>query len=150
MPTKKFAVPAVPSPAHVPQAIADDAHAAGREAAGGDRAAGVVTDELVADEDPPESPRRAVSLDHAVLAGREHGEERGRVLHPVVHELDPVRAVGALGLLRAVAPCDPAATCDYGGDTHSYDCDPGIAFPADPWRSLPGVEIDDPDDLPID
>lgn len=44
--------------------------------------------------------------------------------------------------------CDPGAICDYGVGTHTYAYDPAIAFPENPWRSLP-VPIDDPDALPV-
>jgi hypothetical protein len=64
------------------------------------------------------------------------------------HALDE-SVISAASLESAEGFCDPAATCDYGGDTHQYLYDASLAFPADPWRSLPGVAIDDPDQLPV-
>jgi hypothetical protein len=45
--------------------------------------------------------------------------------------------------------CVAGATCDYGIGTHTYTYDDALAFPADPWRVLPGLAEDDPDALPV-
>jgi hypothetical protein len=45
--------------------------------------------------------------------------------------------------------CAAGATCDYGVGTHSYHYDPNLAFPANPWRELPAIAEDDPDEQPI-
>ena len=46
--------------------------------------------------------------------------------------------------------CTAGASCDYGAGTHTYDYDPALAFPANPWRDLPGFDDDDPDARPIE
>ena len=45
--------------------------------------------------------------------------------------------------------CTAGALCDYGVGTHTYAYDAAISFPADPWRALPGIAVDDPDLQPI-
>ena len=45
--------------------------------------------------------------------------------------------------------CVASASCDYGVGTHTYDYNANLTFPADPWRDLPGISVDDPDDQPI-
>ena len=50
-------------------------------------------------------------------------------------------------LTNAQNGCTQGATCDYGVGTHTYDYDPNLAFPANPWRALPGLAEDDPDRL---
>ena len=45
--------------------------------------------------------------------------------------------------------CVPSAICDYGIDTHTFDYDPALVVPANPWRDLPSFSNDDPDALPI-
>lgn len=47
------------------------------------------------------------------------------------------------------AACTSGATCDYGIGTHTYDYDPGLGFPTNPWRSLPEIAEDNPDALSI-
>ncbi len=42
------------------------------------------------------------------------------------------------------------AICDYGIGTHTYEYDPALSFPADPWRDLPTFDDDDPDNLPVE
>ncbi len=44
--------------------------------------------------------------------------------------------------------CPAGATCDYASETHTFDYDPGLTFPANPWRDLPTFDDDDPDSLP--
>lgn len=45
--------------------------------------------------------------------------------------------------------CASGATCDYGIGTHTYQYDPNLALPADAWRDLPTIAVDDPDDQPV-
>lgn len=45
--------------------------------------------------------------------------------------------------------CAAGATCDYGAGTHTYAYDANLTFPANPWRSLPAITADNPDDQPI-
>lgn len=45
--------------------------------------------------------------------------------------------------------CANGATCDYGIGTHQYTYDANLAFPANPWRTLPGIGDPDPDRQPI-
>ena len=39
--------------------------------------------------------------------------------------------------------------CDYGATSHSYQFDPSLVFPTNPWRDLPAFAVDDPDALPV-
>ena len=43
--------------------------------------------------------------------------------------------------------CAPTAVCDYGIGTHTYDYDPTLNFPTNPWRNLPALPEDNPDNL---
>jgi hypothetical protein len=52
-------------------------------------------------------------------------------------------------LMNYASNCPAGATCDYGIGTHSYQYDANLAFPANPWRDLPTIATDDPDDQPI-
>lgn len=52
-------------------------------------------------------------------------------------------------LTDAANACTAGALCDYGIGTHTYEYDDNLAFPANPWRSLPDIADDDPDALPI-
>lgn len=45
--------------------------------------------------------------------------------------------------------CVSGSTCDYGVGTHSYDYNDNLTLPTDAWRSLPGIDTDNPDDLPV-
>jgi len=45
--------------------------------------------------------------------------------------------------------CASGATCDYGDGTHTYAYDSNVAAPANPWRSLPTITVDNPDAQPI-
>lgn len=45
--------------------------------------------------------------------------------------------------------CVPAATCDYGVGTHTYEYADTLALPANPWRDLPAFADDDPDHQPV-
>jgi hypothetical protein len=44
--------------------------------------------------------------------------------------------------------CVSEATCDYGIGTHEYTYASPPTLPADAWRSLPAIAIDDPDQQP--
>ena len=44
--------------------------------------------------------------------------------------------------------CPAGATCDYASETHTFDYDPDLTFPSNPWRDLPTFDDDDPDNLP--
>jgi len=52
-------------------------------------------------------------------------------------------------LTNARTGCASGATCDYGVGTHTYSYDANLAFPANPWRTLPGIANPNPDQLPI-
>lgn len=45
--------------------------------------------------------------------------------------------------------CHASATCDYGLGSHTYQYDGSLVFPANPWRNLPAIAMDDPDQQPI-
>lgn len=45
--------------------------------------------------------------------------------------------------------CAAGAACDYGIGSHTYDYDPALALPENPWRQLPTLSPSDPDQLPI-
>lgn len=51
-------------------------------------------------------------------------------------------------LMNLADGCVDTAVCDYGIGTHSYEYDEALAFPEDPWRTLPNLAADDPDALP--
>lgn len=46
--------------------------------------------------------------------------------------------------------CTEGAICDCGIGTHTYQYDPNLGLPADPWRDLPTIAEDDPDAQPIE
>jgi hypothetical protein len=52
-------------------------------------------------------------------------------------------------MMNAQSGCTSGAMCDYGVGTHVYTYATPPAFPANPWRSLPAIAVDDPDDYPI-
>ena len=52
-------------------------------------------------------------------------------------------------LTNAQNGCNAGATCDYGIGTHTYSYDANLMFPASPWRNLPAITDDNPDNLPI-
>jgi hypothetical protein len=52
-------------------------------------------------------------------------------------------------MMNAQSNCASGATCDYGVGTHEYTYASPAVFPASPWRSLPTIAVDDPDDYPI-
>ncbi len=52
-------------------------------------------------------------------------------------------------LMNFQSGCAAGATCDYGIGTHMYSYDTSIAFPSNPWRTLPTIAEDNPDNQPI-
>lgn len=45
--------------------------------------------------------------------------------------------------------CTDGASCDYGLGSHSYSYEVGLVLPPNPWRDLPGIEENNPDNQPV-
>ena len=58
-------------------------------------------------------------------------------------------AVSEAHLTTLGSYCTIPAQCDYGVDTHTFDFDPGLTLPANPWRTLPTIPDSNPDNLPV-
>ena len=65
------------------------------------------------------------------------------------HALGP-QVVEDAGLQSLQDSCtDLGGLCDYGVGTHTYNYNPALQLPTDPWRDLPTFADDDPDNLPV-